>query len=173
MRSNGYATMALHPVTGDGSDWLVAKRKTKGYPPCCFNPTDVVTTFRAKYFLSPRLEAGNGALFRAAGGSCAAMYGMLHFQPRCLAVALEERFSRVLENAMAEPSLELLMQMVQKVLDSQREVREDVREIKTRLGRLETDVAQLHVFLAEQSIRLDRFSDRLERVERRLDIVGT
>ena len=72
---------------------------------------------------------------------------------------------------MPEPNLELLMQMVQKVLDSQRDVREDVREIKTRLGRLGTDVAQLHVFLAEQSTRLDRFSDSMERVERRLDIV--
>lgn len=59
---------------------------------------------------------------------------------------------------MPEPNLELLMQMIQKVLDSQRETREDVREIKTRLGRLETDVIQLHVFLAEQSTRLDRFS---------------
>jgi hypothetical protein len=37
-------------------------------------------------------------------------------------------------------SLELLQQMVQRVLDSQRETREDVREIKTRLGRLESDV---------------------------------
>ena len=72
---------------------------------------------------------------------------------------------------MPEPNLDLLMQMVQQVLDSQRDVREDVRENKTRLGRLETDVAQLHVFLAEQSTRLDRFSDSMERVERRLDIV--
>lgn len=74
---------------------------------------------------------------------------------------------------MAEPSLELPMQMVQKVLDSQRESREDIREIKTRLGRLESDVASLHVFLAEQSIRLDRFDSRLERVERRLELPGT
>lgn len=72
---------------------------------------------------------------------------------------------------MAEPTLDLLMQMVQRVLDSQRETREDIREIKARLGRLETEVAGLHGFLAEQSIRLDRFSDRLERVERRLQIV--
>ena len=49
---------------------------------------------------------------------------------------------------MPEPSPELLMQMVQKALDSQREARKDVREIKARLGRLETDIAQLHVFLA-------------------------
>jgi hypothetical protein len=73
------------------------------------------------------------------------------------------------EKAMPETTLELLMLMVQKVLDSQRETREDVREIKTRLGRLETDVANLHVFLAEQSTRFDRFGDRLERVERRLE----
>jgi predicted nuclease with TOPRIM domain len=72
-----------------------------------------------------------------------------------------------------EASLDLLMQMVQKVLDAQRESREDIREIKTRLGRLESEVASLHVFLAEQSVRLDRFSDRLERVERRLEIADT
>jgi len=69
-----------------------------------------------------------------------------------------------------EGSLELLMQMVQRVLDAQRETREDVREIKTRLGRLESDVASLHVFLAELSVRMDRFGDRLEGVERRLEI---
>ncbi len=71
---------------------------------------------------------------------------------------------------MAELNLELLRQMVQKVLDNQREMREDMREIKSRLGRLESDVAGLHGFLAEQSIRLDRFGDRLERVERRLEL---
>ncbi|BCX81411.1 hypothetical protein MIT9_P0989 [Methylomarinovum caldicuralii] len=71
---------------------------------------------------------------------------------------------------MAEANLELLMQMVQKVLDNQREMREDIREIKSRLGRLESDVASLHGFLAEQSIRMDRFGDRLERVERRLEL---
>ena len=74
------------------------------------------------------------------------------------------------EKIMPEASLDLLMQMVQRVLDAQRESREDIREIKTRLGRLENHVASLHVFLAEQSVRLDRFSDRFERVERRLDI---
>jgi hypothetical protein len=47
---------------------------------------------------------------------------------------------------MPDASLDLLMQMVQKVLDVQRESREDIREIKTRLGRLESDVASLHVF---------------------------
>ncbi len=47
---------------------------------------------------------------------------------------------------MADVSLDLLQQMVQRVLDSQRETREDVREIKARLGRLESEVASLHVF---------------------------
>jgi hypothetical protein len=37
---------------------------------------------------------------------------------------------------MADVRLDLLQQMVQRVLDSQRETREDVREIKARLGRL-------------------------------------
>jgi len=74
---------------------------------------------------------------------------------------------------MPEPSLELLMQMVQRVLDGQKDLRDDMREVKTRLGRLETDVAQLHLYMAEQSTRLDRVSERLERVERRLEIVET
>lgn len=73
---------------------------------------------------------------------------------------------------MPDPSLDQLMQMVQRVLDSQRETREDVREIKNRIGRLESEVANLHRFLAEQSIRLDRFGDRLECVERRLEIAN-
>ena len=74
---------------------------------------------------------------------------------------------------MPEPSLELLIPMVDRVLDSQRETREDIRAVKTRLGRLESEVANLHGFLAEQSVRLDRFSDRLERVERRLEIADS
>jgi hypothetical protein len=65
---------------------------------------------------------------------------------------------------MADASLDLFQQMIQRVLDSQREAREDVREIKSRLGRLESEVVSRHSFLAEQSIRLDRFGDRLERV---------
>jgi hypothetical protein len=60
------------------------------------------------------------------------------------------------EVKMPEPSLDLLMQMVQRVLDSQRETREDIREIKTRIGRLESEVANMHGFLAELSIQLDR-----------------
>ena len=80
------------------------------------------------------------------------------------------RKARNSETKVPEATLDLLMQMVQQVLDSQRESREDLRGIKSRLGRLESDVASLHVFLAEQSVRLDRFSDRLERVERRLEI---
>ncbi|MCX8048129.1 MAG: hypothetical protein N3A55_00520 [Methylohalobius sp.] len=71
---------------------------------------------------------------------------------------------------MPEPSLELPIQMVQKMMDTQREIREDVRETKTRLGRLESDVAGLHTFLAEQSVHFSRFSDRLERVARRLEL---
>jgi len=48
---------------------------------------------------------------------------------------------------MPEPSLELLMEMVRKVLDSQQEKREDMREIKARLGRLESDIAALSMYL--------------------------
>lgn len=71
---------------------------------------------------------------------------------------------------MPEPSLELPIQMVQKMMDTQREIREDVRETKTRFSRLESDVAGLRAFLAEQSVRFNRFSDWLERVARRLEL---
>lgn len=54
-------------------------------------------------------------------------------------------------DTMLEPSFVLLMQMTQKVLDKQTEVREDVREIKARLVRLEADVARPQVFLERQS----------------------
>ena len=74
------------------------------------------------------------------------------------------------EDKMPEPSLALLLQMVQRVLDSQRESREDIREVKTRIGHLVSEVASMHGFLAELSIWLDRFGERLERVDRRLEI---
>ena len=54
---------------------------------------------------------------------------------------------------MPDASLELLMTMVQRVLDSQREAREDVREIKTRLGRLESEVASLHAHSMPPAVR--------------------
>ena len=49
---------------------------------------------------------------------------------------MSEKESEEVSN-MPEPSLELLMQLLQKVLDNQREMREDIREIKNRLGRLD------------------------------------
>ena len=113
------------------------------------------------FVLSPGTCRANSALLRAA----------CHSENIAATIVATRDMEQI---AMAEPSpLDLLMQMVQKVLDGQKDIREDVREIKTRLGRLETDVAQLHVYMAEQSTRLDRLSDRLERVERRLEIVET
>jgi hypothetical protein len=71
---------------------------------------------------------------------------------------------------MSETTLDLSMQIVQRVLDSQIETREDIHEVKASIGRLESGVASLQSFLAEQSVRLDRFSDRPARVERRLEL---
>ncbi len=44
---------------------------------------------------------------------------------------------------MPEPNLDLLKEVVQRVLASQEETREDLREIKSRIGRLEGGVANL------------------------------
>ncbi len=59
----------------------------------------------------------------------------------CHNLVANERNKRIGDRMLPEPNLELLMQMVQRVLDGQQDIREDVREIKTRLGRMATDVA--------------------------------
>jgi hypothetical protein len=69
---------------------------------------------------------------------------------------------------MAEPSLELLQAMVQRVLDSTARIEGSQKEIIQRLERLTAD---LHVDFAAQSIRMDHINDRLTRIETRLGLV--
>jgi uncharacterized membrane protein YccC len=75
---------------------------------------------------------------------------------------------------MAEPSLEMLQSMMQRMLDGQRRLSEDVGELKQRMPTIEIQVGSL--VAAEQSHyaqtmqRLDRFEGRLDRIDRRLDI---
>lgn len=78
---------------------------------------------------------------------------------------------------MAEPSLELLQIMVQRVLDRLEEHSDEFKEIKARLASLERAVLSIrndmvgsaHVDANLQD-QIDRVSARLARVERRLDI---
>jgi hypothetical protein len=73
---------------------------------------------------------------------------------------------------MAEPTLELLPQMVQRVLDSQKMLREDNRQIRRRLSRMEHALLALqraHVDRLERETdvqdQIDEMSTRLERLE--------
>jgi hypothetical protein len=71
----------------------------------------------------------------------------------------------------------MLGQMVQRVLDNQRDHGAKLQEITTRLSQVEIAVGALHRDSATQAenaailhARIDRLADRIERVERRLDI---
>jgi tetrahydromethanopterin S-methyltransferase subunit G len=78
---------------------------------------------------------------------------------------------------MAEPSLELLQLMVQRVLDRQAEHSDEFREVKLRLASLERSVLSIrsdmvgdaHV-AANLQAQIDRINSRVEKVERRLEI---
>ncbi len=65
---------------------------------------------------------------------------------------------------MAEPDLQLLQTMVQRVLDNQADAKADLGEIKERLGLLEGTYASI-------SRRVDRLGGEVEQIKRRLDIV--
>ena len=65
---------------------------------------------------------------------------------------------------MAEPSLELIQTMVQRVLDQVSELGGDMVEVKERLGLLELSNASL-------SRRVDRMSGDIDLIKRRLDLV--
>ena len=78
---------------------------------------------------------------------------------------------------MAEPNLELLQAMVQRVLDRQAEHSDEFKEVKARLASLERAVLGIrsdmvgHAHVdANLQDQIDRVSTRLDRVERRLDI---
>ncbi|CAA7624563.1 hypothetical protein [Magnetospirillum sp. UT-4] len=71
---------------------------------------------------------------------------------------------------MAEPNLDLIQTMIQRVLDGQRDLRDDMADVKRRLSSLELAVTQVHGDFAGQSMRIDRIETRLDRMERRLDI---
>jgi len=76
----------------------------------------------------------------------------------------EHRSIQARNRKMAEPSLELIQTMVQRVLDQVSELRGDMVEVKERLGLLELSNASL-------SRRVDRMSGDIDLIKRRLDLV--
>ncbi|HIJ64053.1 MAG TPA: hypothetical protein HPQ04_15280 [Rhodospirillaceae bacterium] len=80
---------------------------------------------------------------------------------------------------MAAVTLEMLGQMVQRVLDKQREHDGKFADLVTRLSQVEMAISGLHrdgTMQAENTAilhaRIDRMNDRLERIERRLDLTS-
>ncbi len=75
---------------------------------------------------------------------------------------------------MVEPTLEMLMAMMQRTLDAQREASADIRDMKLRLTGIErqlgSNAASESEHYASVMGRMDRFDDRLGRVERRLEL---
>ena len=78
---------------------------------------------------------------------------------------------------MAEVTIELLGQMVQRVLDNQHDHSAQFTDLTSRVSQLEQSVAGLHrdnglavENTALLASRVDRLTDKLERIERRLDI---
>ena len=70
--------------------------------------------------------------------------------------------------------MEMLMEMMQQVLDAQRETASDIREVKQRLSSIErqlsNNAASKFQHYASVIGRMDRFDDRLGRVEQRIEI---
>lgn len=75
---------------------------------------------------------------------------------------------------MADVTLELLGQMMQRSLDMQRELAADVRELKSRMTDIERGLGRNAASESEHYAsvmgRMDRVDDRIDRVERRLNI---
>jgi hypothetical protein len=75
---------------------------------------------------------------------------------------------------MVEVTLEMLGQMVQRVLDSQREISADLRELKSRMTDVERQLGRNSATETEHYAsvmgRIDRFEERIDRVERRLNL---
>lgn len=75
---------------------------------------------------------------------------------------------------MAEVTLDMLGQMVQRALDALRELSADVRELKSRMTDVERQLgrsaAAENEHYASVMGRMDRVEDRIDRVERRLNV---
>lgn len=74
---------------------------------------------------------------------------------------------------MAEPSLEMIMQLLPQMQQDGRETRENVCELVRRVSGVEHQLAHVGVEMANLNARIDRLSDRVERIERRLELVAT
>jgi len=71
---------------------------------------------------------------------------------------------------MAEATLDMLMKMVQRVIDTQRDHSTQFRETISRLSQVEHGVSTLHQDVAILHGRVDHLSERVDRVEKRLEI---
>jgi hypothetical protein len=71
---------------------------------------------------------------------------------------------------MPDVSLEMIQEMLRRVLDDLRDIRAVLREHTEMLGRIEVSLGRVTLGQAEQWVRIDRLAERVERIERRLDL---
>jgi phage host-nuclease inhibitor protein Gam len=67
-------------------------------------------------------------------------------------------------------SLEMLMELLQRVQQEIREIKDLQRETLRRMNRIEQAHAHAAVTSAEQEARLDRLAERIDRIEQRLEL---
>lgn len=72
---------------------------------------------------------------------------------------------------MSEVGLEMLAEMVRRVLDGQRRLEEGQHDLIHRVGRIETLLADDGGAQAHLSVRLDRLSERVGKIEARLNLI--
>jgi septal ring factor EnvC (AmiA/AmiB activator) len=71
---------------------------------------------------------------------------------------------------MAEPTNELILEILRRIQTDIADLKADVREIRARVGNLEIHIARMEVRLAELSVRMGRRDEPMERILRRLEL---
>ena len=69
-----------------------------------------------------------------------------------------------------EPSLAFLQELVQRVLDGQKDMTREMHALTHRVSNLETGFGLMKSQIAEMSGRLDHVNECLDRIEPRLDL---
>jgi len=72
---------------------------------------------------------------------------------------------------MADPSSELMMEVLRRIQADIADMKADMREVRGGLGAIERGQAQIEVRLADVSSRMDRRDEIIERILRRLELI--
>ena len=71
---------------------------------------------------------------------------------------------------MAEPTNELILEILPRIQADIADLKNDVREIRGRVGNLEVRMVHMGLQIAELTVRMDRRDEQMERLLRRLEL---